>query len=119
VKHLPADVSGVYEEARRGMAIAAYTSVALCCRKILMNVAVKKGAPVGKTFVEYINFLDEQNHIPRDGKEWLDHIRIKGNDATHEIPQISKSDAEEVLAFAEMLLKLAFEFPERIKSKKP
>jgi hypothetical protein len=40
-----------------------------------------------------------------------------GNEATHEIAQISKEDAIDLLSFIEMLLKTIFEFPEKIKRK--
>jgi hypothetical protein len=39
---------------------------------------------------------------------------MKGNEANHELLVASRSDAEELLVFVEMLLKLIFEFPNRI-----
>jgi hypothetical protein len=44
----------------------------------------------------------------------VDHIRQKGNEATHEIPSVSEADAKDLLTFMEMILKLVFEFPNRI-----
>jgi hypothetical protein len=49
----------------------------------------------------------------------VDHIRTKGNEATHEIVLMTKADAEELIAFTEMLLKFVYEFPAKVPSKKP
>jgi len=108
-------VNDLYEEARRCMSVRAYTSAVLACRKLLMNIAVDKGAPPGKSFMEYVDYLSINNYVPPDGKEWVDHIREKGNDATHEILLMCKEDAEDLIEFTEMLLKLVYEFPARVK----
>src|SRR5690606_14996234 len=71
VKHLPNDeVRELYEEARKCTSIGAYTSSVLACRKLLMNVAVSQGAEAGKSFVEYINFLESSGYIPPGGRTW-------------------------------------------------
>jgi hypothetical protein len=64
-----------------------------------------------------VNYLSDNGFVPPDGKDWVDHIRTKGNEATHEIKIMSKEDAEELLSFAEMLLKFIFEFPAKMKRK--
>ena len=38
----------------------------------------------------------------------------KGNEATHEITVMNQQDAEELVAFTEMLLKFIYEFPSRV-----
>ena len=47
---LPDDVLSAYREARRCMRALAYTAAELLCRKILMHVAVEKGAKEGESF---------------------------------------------------------------------
>ena len=44
----------------------------------------------------------------------MDHIRKKGNEATHEIALMTAQDATELISFAEMLLKFVYEFPARV-----
>lgn len=110
-------VESLYEEARRCTASNAHTASVLCCRKLLMNIAVSKGASDGQPFIDYVNYLSDNGFVPPDGKDWVDHIRTKGNEATHEIKIMSKEDAEELLSFAEMLLKFIFEFPAKMKRK--
>ena len=82
-----------------------------------MHIAVAKGAPVGKNFIEYVEYLTANHYVPPDAKGWVDHIRTKGNEANHEIVISSKTDAQELISFLEMLLKVIFEFPAAVKRK--
>ncbi len=110
-------VANLYNEARQCIAVNSFTASVLCSRKLLMNIAVSKGAKEGMAFIDYVNFLADKNYIPPDGKEWVDYVRTKGNEATHEIAIMKKEDAEELLLFIEMLLKFIFEFPTLIRKK--
>jgi hypothetical protein len=107
-------VYGLYGEARRAMTPGAFTAAALVLRKLLMNIAVAEGADTDRNFVGYVDYLEEHHYSPPKGRAWVDHIRRKGNEATHEIPDITREDAEELLAFAETLLKYLYEFPSRV-----
>jgi len=112
-------VEDLYEEARRCTSTNAFTAAVLCCRKLLMHIAVSKGANEGLKFIEYVEYLADNNYIPPDAKEWVDYIRNKGNEANHEIVIMTKAETEELLSFMEMLLKVIYEFPSRIKKKTP
>ncbi len=111
-------VADLYEEARRATGAGAYTAAVLCCRKLLMHIAVAKGAETGGTFASYVDYLSANHYISADAKEWVDHIRDKGNEANHEIVIMSAEDAKDLLTFCEMLLKTIFEFPAVIRKKK-
>src|SRR5262249_29827720 len=78
VASVPPSIQALYQEARQCMTVCAFTGAVLLCRKILMNVAVSKGAPEGKKFIEYVEYLDTVGYVPPDGKKWVDHIRKKG-----------------------------------------
>jgi len=110
-------VAGLYDEARSAVSASSYTAAVLCCRKLLMHIAVAKGAPVGKNFIEYVEYLTANHYVPPDAKGWVDHIRTKGNEANYEIVISSKTDAQELISFLEMLLKVIFEFPAAVKRK--
>ena len=114
VEHLPADVETLYAEARRCSSMAAYTAAVLLSRKLLMNIAVSLGAEPGKPFIVYVEYLAANGYVPPNGKGWVDHIRKKGNEATHEIVLMQQSDAEDLLKFGEMLMKFIYEFPNKI-----
>lgn len=110
-------VEDLYEEARRSTGAACYTAAVLCCRKLLMHIAVAKGAQPDLSFVDYVEYLSKNHYVPRDASGWVDHIRKKGNEATHEILISTKEDAEDLVSFCEMLLKVVFEFPAKVKQK--
>jgi len=114
VGNLPKDIAALYDEAREAVGVNSYTAAVLTCRKLLMNIAVGLKAPVGQRFIEYVEYLAQKGYVPPDGKGWVDHIRKKGNDATHEIVLMSRTDAEDLIAFTEMLLKFIYEFPSRV-----
>ncbi|MER8729203.1 DUF4145 domain-containing protein [Mesorhizobium sp. M1227] len=106
-----ATVQQLYDEARDCFSKNAFTAAVLCCRKLLMHIAVSKGADKNKNFMEYVEFISAKGYVPPDAKTWVDHIRTKGNEANHEIVVMSEEEATDLLAFVEMLLKLVFEFP--------
>lgn len=115
VQGLPSkEIESLYNEARRCTSVQAYTAAVLACRKLLMNIAVQKGAEEGKRFIEYVEYLADKGYVPPNGKEWVDHIRKKGNEATHEIALMSEDDAKDLITFIEMLLKFIYEFPSKI-----
>ena len=114
VDNLPADVASLYAESRNCVAVNAYTASVLACRKLLMNVAVSQGANGNQSFVAYVQYLADGGYVPPNARGWVDHIRAKGNEATHEIPPMSRADAEALITFAEMILKLVFDYPARV-----
>lgn len=120
VKDIPDQlVSELYDEARRATSVNSYTAAVLSCRKLLMHVAVSKGAKHGEDFLYYVQYLADHHFIPPDAKGWVDQIRTKGNEANHQIKIMTKEDAEELISFVEMLLKVIYEFPARVKPKSP
>jgi hypothetical protein len=114
VTHLPEAIEKLYDEARSCSSEKNFTATVMVCRKILMNVAVDRGAKDGLRFIEYVNYLAENGYIPPNGRHWVDHIRKKGNEANHEITIMSETDAQELLTFVEMLLRFVHEFPNMI-----
>lgn len=119
VEHLPPDIESLYNEARRAVSVSALTAAVLACRKLLMNIAVNHGAKEGATFISYVEHLASAGFVPPNGRAWVDHIRSKGNEATHEIRLMQSNEATELIAFAEMLLKFIYEFPSKIPAAKP
>ncbi len=111
VENLPQEIGPLYEDARNCMRVYAFTSAVLTCRKILMHVAVEKGAPKDKNFAFYVDSLVNGTILPTNFKSWVDKIRQRSNEANHEIIVMSLDDAKNILNFTEMLLKLLYEYP--------
>jgi hypothetical protein len=93
------------------MSVAAYTAGAMVCRKMLMNIAVTEGAKPKLPFADYVKFLEEKGFVAPNCRMWVDHIRQKGNEAVHEIPETTQEDLAELLTFLRMLLQIVYEFP--------
>lgn len=110
-------VEDLYNEARRCTSAGAYTAAVLCCRKLLMHIAVAQGAKPGESFMTYVKYFADNNYIPPGARDWVDHIRTKGNEANHEIVIMRPDDAKDLLTFIEMLLKIIYEFLANIKRK--
>lgn len=114
VLHLPPDIDTLYNEARKCTQVSSFTASVLAFRKILMHVAVDKGAQQGQNFLQYVEHLANNGYVPPDGRGWVDHIRQRGNEANHEIVIMSQEQTLQLLSFVEMLLKFVYEFPARI-----
>lgn len=116
VEHISSsDVQSLYNEARNCMKVNAYTASVLCCRKLLMNIAVSKGASANLRFVDYVDFLENKGYFTPEHRDWVDHIRRKGNEATHEVAIMNREESEELIIFTTMLLRLIYEFPEKMR----
>lgn len=114
VGHVPDEIKALYDEARNCIQANAFTAATLCSRKILMHLAVENGAPPNKRFIEYVEFLSDGGYVPPGGKEWIDYIRVRGNDANHEIKIVDATEAKRLIMFIEMLLRCIYEFPASI-----
>ena len=80
---VPEDTNQAYNEARTCFSVNSFTACKLLCRKILMHIAVDKGAQSGDKFEKYINYLENQGFVSPPMKDWVNLIRVNGNEATH------------------------------------
>jgi hypothetical protein len=119
VANLPLDVGVIHEEARNCIAANAPSGAAMLCRKILMHVAVEKGAEENQSFQKYVQWLITERYAPKGAEDWLDYIRTKANDANHEIMVMTAPDAIAVLLFTEALLRNVYELPSLVPSATP
>lgn len=106
---LPNDVSTAYDEARSCISVNAFTSCELICRKILMSVAVEKGAKEKDSFANYLTYLENSGFITPPMKGWVDLIRQHGNKATHLLESPDNNRAKSTLMFTAELLRLIYE----------
>lgn len=111
IKHISdGKINSLYEEARTCHSHGAYSASVMCCRKLLMHIAVSEGAEENKNFKHYVDFLLDE-HLPKNAKEWVELIREKGNFANHEIELMTEEDSKHLIYFSGMLLKNLYEFP--------
>lgn len=93
------DVAAIYEEARSATGANAHTAAVMCCRKLLMHLAVARGAATGQSFKQYVDYLETNHYTPPSSKAWVDSIRDKGNEVNHEIKISTREDAELLISF--------------------
>ena len=91
------NVRDLFEEARKCISTESYTAVAMLCRKLLMNIAVDHGAEKNKKFQEYVEYIQAKNLVSKSAEELLTEIKDIGNDANHEISQVSKEQANQII----------------------
>lgn len=106
---LPAEVDVAYTEARNCMVVDAYGACELLCRKILMCVAVEKGAEEGDSFSSYLTYLGKKGFITDAMMGWVEIIKEHGNKATHTIEKVDKGRAESTIMFTAELLRIVYE----------
>lgn len=113
VDGLPDDVETIYLEVRRCIQYTAYTAAVLGMRGLLSHIAVDLGAEGNKSFNYYVSYLDEHHYITPNARGWVDILRSFGNEVTHELRVVTEGEAKRMLDFAEMLLRIVYEFPAR------
>jgi DNA-directed RNA polymerase subunit RPC12/RpoP len=105
---LPERIEEAYNEVRRSMSARAFVGAELLCRRILMHVAVDKGATEGETFVSYIDHIENQGFITPPMKPWVDLIRQHGNEATHTLDEPDEERAKHTVDFTAELLRIVY-----------
>ncbi|MGO9973232.1 MAG: DUF4145 domain-containing protein [Solirubrobacteraceae bacterium] len=111
VEHLPDDIAALYAEVRAAAGAGAPTAAVMAARKILMAVAVDKGAPEDKNFLAYVDWLVDNGVVTSSMKDLVDEIRKIGNEANHEIELVTPEAADELVACVVMVVRIAYEFP--------
>ncbi|MDE2139806.1 MAG: DUF4145 domain-containing protein, partial [Gammaproteobacteria bacterium] len=109
IEGLPDDVSAAYKEARQCLSVNANTASEGMCRKILMHIAVDKGANEREPFAAYIDFLEHEGYVTPPMKEWVVLIKDHGNEANHKLPASDRQRAEGTLQFTAQLLRTVYE----------
>ncbi len=122
VEGLPDDVKDAWTEARAAYTAGAPTASEHMCRKILLHVAVERGADASSSFLSSVNYLFEHGHLPSQMRPWVDRIRLNANKAAHEIEPRDDARARATLEFTQELLHLMYEMDhamERFAPKSP
>lgn len=112
VKFLPPSIEGLYNECRKCYQNDCYHSVVMVARSLLMHICVDKGDVPGKSFVDYINYLETNGFIGSQNRLWVDRIRTIGNKYVHEMDVATQDDAEKVIRFVKQLLGNLYEMPQ-------
>ncbi len=114
VAHLPEAIEKAYEEVRRAIGAQCYTSAVVYARTVIAHIAVDLGADDNLSFVKYVEYLSENGYTPPNARDWIDKIRLMGNEATHDLVFWDKDAAETIGKFLMYLLIFIYELPNSI-----
>lgn len=121
VDGLPDNIAQVYHEARKAVSVQMYTSCEMLCRKILVNVAVDKGAKKKDTWnhKKCIKYLVKKGYIT-GFTGVANYIRLTGDQSTHKIGSPSRERARQTVKFTASVLKHVYDAEREImKPKEP
>lgn len=85
----------------------------MLCRKLIMHVAVEKGAAKNQTFKAYVDHLVKTHILSKECEEFAHHVRDLGNDANHELDATSPEEAKEMIDFLTMLCLSVYVYPSK------
>lgn len=114
VKHLPESIKKAYDEVSRAIGAQCYTSAVVYARTVIAHIAVDLGADDDLSFVKYVEYLSKNGYTPPNAKDWIDKIRLMGNEATHDLVFWDKDAAETIGKFLMYLLIFIYELPNSI-----
>lgn len=110
IKKLPGNLEIIYSEIRKCMQSRCFNGAIMLMRKLIMHIAVEEGGEEGKSFAEYVDFLCDNNIVPKKSKNKADSVRTLGNSTNHEIENRTQEEAQNCFEFIELLLKVNYEF---------
>lgn len=111
VEHLPAVVHDVFGEVRACLRERAHHGAILLLRKLIMHIAVEKGAKQNQSFDSYVKYLADNHLVPAGVDTILDRVRKQGNEATHEIAPVDAAAVQETFKLVEAILIIVYELP--------
>ena len=104
INGLSVDISALYDEARASFDARAYTGCEILCRKILMAVAIDKGAEEDKKFAQYVDHLSSEGCITPPLIHMAATIKDSGNRAAHEIDASDRERSRRSMVFTRRIL---------------
>jgi hypothetical protein len=107
------------------MSVAAHNAAIMLCRKLLLHLGIRAGLPAkdksnrSPSFERAIKHLVDEGCVRKMMQPWVDQIRKVGNEANHELPQVTSEQAEMVARFTQQLLMMTYEYPSALDEVEP
>jgi hypothetical protein len=117
VVNVPSELSDLHDEARHAAGAGAHTASVMVSRKMLMNIAVREGAPENQRFVQYVDYLEDEGFFSPKMRSFVTYIKDLGNEANHEIAPKTAEDAIAAIEFVGALLRHNYEVPSKVPSR--
>lgn len=116
-EHVPETVARPFIQAVESKVAGHYDAAGAMYRKAL-DVGLKAIDPKlkGKLY-DRIEKLAAENKLTPSLKDWAHEIRLDGNDASHDEAAFTKTEADEMHAFTQLVLTYLFTLPEKVRLK--
>ena len=98
----------LYDEARMALSRRSPSCAVLMFRKLLMHVAVERGAEHGLKFIQYATYLKENHVVGEPQHALLDRIKQEGNQENHEITRATTEEAQDLLRLTTLLIQSVY-----------
>lgn len=118
IEHLPPDVDRAYSSARRAVQARSFDGAAMVLRNLISHVAVDLGADRNKRYAFYVDWLNDEGHIPPDSDGLVQQLRRLGNETAHDLIDVEADDVLVALDIADLLLRFRYEAPGRVKARR-
>jgi len=109
---IPENIRRDIEEAKLCLSVKAFRATATMCRRSIQQACLHQGTNKSITLDKQIDELKEKGIITEAIRKWAHTCRFVGNDASHpEHPDVTESDANDVLKLAEQLMIILYVMP--------
>nr|VFK45773.1 MAG: protein of unknown function (DUF4145) [Candidatus Kentron sp. TC] len=121
-EHYPDKIKAPFEQAQKQIRepdneVAAMQVIMLC--RGIMDVALKEIQTNGDTIYKRIESAREKGSITQGLSDWAHHLRLEGNNATHDLGLIGDiEEARELVEFLRLFLEVVFVLPRKIAEKR-
>nr|WP_273545369.1 DUF4145 domain-containing protein [Sinorhizobium medicae] len=116
----PADVGRYWLQAKRNVEASNWDAAALMARSAV-QLAIRHAGASGKSLFGEINDLGSKGLLPPIMVEWAHEVRELGNENAHPTPDAAGTTSKDAIAVVEylsMLLKILFDLPHQIASRR-
>jgi hypothetical protein len=118
--HLPEGLPHVFQQAANGLRRGDWDASGAMSRKtvdVATKDLMKDVAKQIRDLAPRIDALANAGRLTEDLRKWAHHVRLGGNDATHDEDPFTKEEAEELLDFTELFLIYVYTLPGKMKEK--
>jgi hypothetical protein len=117
---LPADVERIYLAAERNFPTPGNEEPAGAMYRKALDVGLKKIDPETKgVLATRIMKLATAGKLTPDIAEWSGHIRVLGNEASHDEEPPTREELTDLRNFTEMVMRYLFSLPAMVNARKP
>lgn len=112
---LPSDVARAFAQAEDNFTRDGNEEAAAMMYRRAIEIGLRTAYPTySGSLASRIKKLVIENHLPSAIGDWMDQVRLIGNDGAHEIEGVSRADLEAARGFVDTALRYIFTMPAQV-----